>query len=147
MTLDEALALDHLWLIKSEPHKYSWDNLVGEGRTNWDGVRNAQAAIFLRAMRKGDQCLFYHSNEGLAIVGIAEVVEEAFPDVTDPAGRYVAVGVGPHRAFRRPVTLAEMKAEPKLAGMHMFKQFRLSVVPVSRSEWNAILDLETKAAP
>ena len=145
MTLDEARALDGLWLIKSEPRKYSWDDLVRDGRTNWDGVRNAQAAIFLRAMRKGDQALFYHSNEGLAVVGIAEVTEEAFPDVADPAGRYVAVGVGPRRPFKRPVALAEMKAEPRLAGMHMFRQFRLSVVPVSKAEWDAILDLERSA--
>lgn len=144
MTLDEARALDGKWLIKSEPNKYGWDDLVRDGRTNWDGVRNAQAAIFLKAMKTGDECLFYHSNEGLAVVGIAEVLKEAFPDPTDATGRYVAVGVGPKRAMTAPVPLSAMKADPRLAGMHMFRQFRLSVVPVSAKEWSAILDLERK---
>lgn len=146
MTLDEALGLDGLWLIKSEPAKYGWDDLVRDGRTNWDGVRNAQAAIFLRAMKKGDKALFYQSVEGLNVAGIAEVVEEAFPDPSDPTGRYCAVAVAPHRPMTPPVTLARMKADPRLAGMHMFRQFRLSVVPVSRAEWQAILDLEAQGA-
>jgi len=141
MTEEEARRLGGRWLIKSEPNKYGWDDLVRDGRTNWDGVRNAQAAIYLRAMNKGDQALFYHSNEGLAVVGVAEVVRESFLDPTDPSGRYVAVGVAPLRALAAPVTLTQLKADPRTSGMAMFKQFRLSVVPVTAEEWAAVTDM------
>jgi predicted RNA-binding protein with PUA-like domain len=127
------------WLIKSEPVKYSFADLQRDGRTVWDGVRNNQAALYLKAMKAGDQAFFYHSQEGLAVVGIAEVVREAFLDPSDPAGRFVAVEVAPVRPLPRPVTLAEMKANPALAGMAMFRQFRLSVSPVTPEEWAAIL--------
>jgi predicted RNA-binding protein with PUA-like domain len=126
------------WLIKSEPEKYSFADLQRDGSTVWDGVRNNQAAIYLRTMRVGDRAFFYHSNVGLAVVGVATVSKEAFIDPSDPAGRFVAVEVAPLRPFPRPVTLAEMKAEPKLAGMAMFRQFRLSVCPIAPDEWSII---------
>ena len=129
------------WLVKSEPAKYAFADLQRDGRTVWDGVRNNQAALYLRAMKLGDEALYYHSQEGLAVVGIAKVVREAFLDPTDPAGRFVAVELAPVRALARPVTLAEMKAEPALAGMAMFRQFRLSVCPVQPAEWDAILGM------
>lgn len=127
------------WLIKSEPFKYSWDMLVRDGSTGWDGVRNNQAAIYLRSMKLGEELLFYHSNEGLAVVGIARVAGEHFIDPTDPKGRFPAVTVAPVRPLPVPVTLAAMKAEPRLAGMAMFRQFRLSVAPVEDREWATIL--------
>jgi predicted RNA-binding protein with PUA-like domain len=138
MTEEEARKLGGRWLIKSEPAKYSWEDLVRDGETTWDGVRNAQAAIYLRAMRLGDQALFYHSNEGLAVMGIAEVSRESFPDPTDESGRHVAVAVKPLKSFDQPVSLAKMKADPALRDMAMFRQFRLSVVPVTAQEWTAI---------
>jgi predicted RNA-binding protein with PUA-like domain len=127
-----------LWLIKSEPAKYAYADLVRDGRTVWDGVRNNQAALYLKAMKVGDLCLYYHSVTELAVVGIAEVVKEAFLDPSDPAGRFVAVEVAPHKAFANPVTLAALKAEPALAGMAMFRQFRLSVTPITPQEWAVI---------
>lgn len=127
------------WLLKSEPAKYGWDDLVRDGETNWDGVRNNQAAIYLRSMEIGQQALFYHSNEGLAAVGIIAVTRPHFIDPTDPAKRFPAVTVAPLRPLPRPVTLAAMKAEPALAGMAMFRQFRLSVVPLTLDEWGVIL--------
>jgi predicted RNA-binding protein with PUA-like domain len=127
------------WLMKSEPVKYAWDDLVRDGRTVWDGVRNHQVAIWLRSMKVGDQALFYHSNEGLAAVGIMEVVGAAHLDATDPRGKFVAVDVAPVRALKLPVTLAAMKAEPLLADMAMFRQFRLSIVPLTGQHWATIL--------
>jgi predicted RNA-binding protein with PUA-like domain len=129
------------WLVKSEPAKYAFSDLQREGRTVWDGVRNNQAALYLKAMKLGDQALYYHSQEGLAVVGIAEVVREAFIDPTDPTGRFVAVEFAPVRALAQPVTLAQMKADPALAGMAMFRQFRLSVSPVTAAEWAEILKM------
>lgn len=129
------------WLMKSEPVKYGFDDLIRDGRTAWDGVRNNQAALYLRAMRLGDRAFFYHSNLGLAVVGVAEISREAFLDPTDPKGRFVAVEVTPVRALANPVTLAAMKAEPRLAGMAMFRQFRLSVTPITPEEWAVILEM------
>jgi predicted RNA-binding protein with PUA-like domain len=129
------------WLVKSEPAKYSFSDLQRDGRTVWDGVRNNQAALYLKAMKLGDQAFYYHSQEGLAVVGIAEVVREAFPDPTDAAGRFVAVEVAPVRALAQSVTLSQMKADPALSGMAMFRQFRLSVSPVQPEEWAEILKL------
>jgi predicted RNA-binding protein with PUA-like domain len=134
------------WLVKSEPVKYSWDDLVRDGETAWDGVRNNQAALYLKAMRVGDELFYYHSNDGLAVVGIAAVSKEAYPDATDPKGRFVAVSVKPKRRLANPVSLAAMKAEPKLAGMAMFRQFRLSVVPLTADEWATILAMSERAA-
>jgi len=132
-------AQSSFWLVKSEPAKYGFDDLVRDGKTVWDGVRNNQAALYLKAMQRGEQVLFYHSQEGLAVVGVAEVVREAFLDPTDPAGRFVAVELAPVRPLPAPVALADMKANPALAGMAMFRQFRLSVSPVTPAEWTAIL--------
>lgn len=129
------------WLVKSEPHKYSWDDLVRDGETIWDGVRNNQAAIYLRDMKQGDELLFYHSNEGLAVVGIATVSEEHFIDPSDEKGRFPAVRVKPVRPLPNPVTLKAMKAEPRLSGMAMFRQFRLSVTPIEDEHWTLILQM------
>lgn len=129
------------WLMKSEPFKYSWQQLVQDGRTLWDGVRNHQVANWLKSMKVGDRALFYHSNEGLAAVGVMEVVGEARPDPTDPAGRFVAVEVAPVRELKTPVTLAAMKAEPRLADLPLFRQFRLSVVPLSPGHWATIMEM------
>ena len=129
------------WLVKSEPAKYAYADLERDGHTVWDGVRNNAAALHLKAMRVGDQALYYHSQEGLAVVGIAKVVREAFPDATDPSGRFVAVELAPLRALKRPVTLKEMKAEPALAKLEMIRQGRLSVSPVRPEEWATILKM------
>jgi len=126
------------WLVKSEPAKYAFADLVRDGKTVWDGVRNHQAAIYLRAMRIGDILFYYHSQQDLAVVGLATVSKEAFLDPSDPAGRFVAVEVSPVRPLAQPVTLAAMKAEPALAGMKMFRQFRLSVIPVELEEAKVI---------
>jgi len=129
------------WLMKSEPAKYGFDDLVRDGSTVWDGVRNNQAALYLKAMKVGDRAFFYHSNEGLAVVAVAEISREAFLDPSDPKGRFVAVQIKPVRELKQPVTLAQMKAEPRLAGMSMFRQFRLSVSPVTPEEWALILQM------
>ena len=127
------------WLMKSEPAKYGYDDLVRDGRTRWDGVRNHQAAIYLRDMRIGDEALFYHSNDGLACVGVMQVVGGHYLDPSDAAGRFPCVDVAPVRALASPVTLASMKVNPKLAAMAMFRQFRLSVSPVTDAEWDEIV--------
>ena len=129
------------WLMKSEPAKYGFDDLVRDGSTVWDGVRNNQAALYLKAMKVGDRAFFYHSQEGLAVVAVAEISKEAFLDPSDPKERFVAVEIKPVRALKQPVTLAQMKAEPRLAGMSMFRQFRLSVSPVTPEEWALILQM------
>jgi predicted RNA-binding protein with PUA-like domain len=129
------------WLMKSEPFKYSWDDLVKDGRTHWNGVRNNQAALYLKAMKVGDEVLFYHSNEGLAVVGLATVVKEFYPDPSDEKGRFVMVDIAPVRPLKNSVTLAAMKAEPRLAGMKMFQQFRLSVCPIADAEWDVVLEM------
>lgn len=129
------------WLVKSEPNTYSFEDLQRDGRTVWDGVRNNAAALHLKAMKVGDEVLFYHSQEGLAVVGIARVAREAFPDTSDPSGRFVAVELEPVRPLSKPVTLAAMKARPALADMAMVRQSRLSVSPVTPAEWAAILEM------
>lgn len=128
------------WLLKSEPDVYSWEDLVREGETVWDGVRNAQAAANLKAMQPGDEALFYHSNIGKEAVGICRVTRPAGPDPTDETGKWVAVWVAPVRRLKRPVTLAEMKIDPELAQFQLIRQSRLSVVPVRDSEWRRILE-------
>ncbi|HXS41935.1 MAG TPA: EVE domain-containing protein, partial [Stellaceae bacterium] len=102
------------WLVKSEPSAYSWDQLVKDKRTNWSGVRNFQAAANLKAMKVGDRTFFYHSNEGLAVVGIAEIVKTAYPDPSDKTGKFVQVDIVPVMPLKEPVSLAAIKAEPKL---------------------------------
>jgi len=136
----EDLMANH-WLVKSEPNTYSFDDLIRDGRTVWDGVRNNAAALHLKGMAEGDEVLFYHSQEGLAVVGIARVVRTAFPDTSDPAGRFVAVELAPVRKLARPVTLAAMKAEPALESLPMLRQSRLSVSPVSAAECAVILTM------
>ena len=129
------------WLVESEPTKYSFGDLERDGRTVWDGVRNNQAAIYLRTMKLGDQAFYYHSQEGLAVVGIAQVSKEWFPDPTDAAGRFVAVEFAPVRPLPRPVMLAQIKANPALAGMTMLRLFRLSVTPITADEWRIIREM------
>ena len=126
------------WLVKSEPNTYAYADLARDGSTVWDGVRNNAAALHLKAMKTGDEVLFYHSQEGKAVVGVAKVIRESFPDAGDPSGRFVAVELAPVRELAQPVTLAEMKAEPALADMVMLRQSRLSVSPVTDAEWAAI---------
>jgi predicted RNA-binding protein with PUA-like domain len=135
------------WLLKSEPFKYSWDQMVKDGRTHWDGVRNHQAAINLKAMRVGDEAFFYHSNEGKEIVGIVEIVKEAYPDPSDPAGRFVMVDVAPKGPVASAVTLAEMKAQPEFADLALIRQSRLSVVPVSDTHWALINAMAARGSP
>ena len=133
------------WLVKSEPFKYSWSQLVKDKRTHWDGVRNHQAAINLKTMKVGDPCFFYHSNEGLEIVGICEVAKAAYPDPSDDAGRFVMVDLKPVKPLKHPVTLTAIKAEPRLKEFGLVRQGRLSVVAVSEPQWNLILKMsETK---
>lgn len=127
------------WLVKSEPAKYAFGDLQRDGKTVWDGVRNNAAALHLKAMKVGDEVLYYHSQEGLAVVGVAKVAREAFPDPSDAAGRFVAVELAPVRTLPKPVTLADIKANPALAGMTMLREFRLSVSPVKSDEWTEIL--------
>lgn len=127
------------WLVKSEPHKYSFDDLIRDGRTVWDGVRNNTAALHLKAMKVGDEVFYYHSVEGLEVVGIARVAKEAFIDPTDEKGRFVAVELEPVRKLKQPVTLAQLKGEPALADMAMLRLFRISVSPVRDEEWTVIL--------
>ncbi len=129
------------WLIKSEPFKYSWDQFVADKRTFWDGVRNYQARNNLMQMAKGDLCIFYHSNEGKEAVGIAKVVKPHYPDPTaaDEPGDWVVVDVAPQQKLQRPVTLAEMKADPRLSQMGLIRQSRLSVVALTKSEFDIIV--------
>jgi predicted RNA-binding protein with PUA-like domain len=126
------------WLLKSEPSSYSWDRLVADGQTRWDGVRNAQALNNLRAMRRGERAFFYHSNEGKEIVGVVEVIKAFYPDPTDQSGKLGVIDIKPVRPAAQPVGLPEMRANPELLGLSLLKQSRLSVCPVSESEWSAL---------
>jgi predicted RNA-binding protein with PUA-like domain len=127
------------WLIKSEPHAYSFDQLVADGRTVWGGVRNFEARNNLRAMKQGDLCLFYHSSEGKAVVGVARVTREAYPDPEDEA--WSAVDVAPVRPFNHSVPLAAMREHRALAKMAMLRRPRISVTPVTAEEFEAIVAL------
>ena len=127
------------WLMKSEPEAYSWDDLVRDGGTEWDGVRNNAARIHLRAMKVGDEAFLYHSMSDKAVVGIMRIVREGQPDPKD--ANWVSVRVEPVRKLERPVTLAEIKAEPSLAKMELIRQSRLSVAPVRDDEWDKVLEL------
>jgi predicted RNA-binding protein with PUA-like domain len=132
------------WLVKSEPDCWSWDQQVKAKKTDWNGVRNYQAANNLKAMEKGDQAFFYHSNIGKEIVGIVEIVREAYPDPGDETGRFVMVDVKTVAALPRPVTLDEIKRDPALEKMALLKQSRLSVQPVTAAEWKHINALAKK---
>jgi len=127
------------WLMKSEPHSYSWDELVRDGGTEWDGVRNPAARLHLRAMKVGDEGLFYHSGDDKAAVGIMRITREGAPDPKDP--NWVSVAVAPVRPLAKPVTLKAMKAEPRLAKLEMIRQSRLSVSPVRDEEWAVLLEM------
>lgn len=129
------------WLMKTEPSTYSWDDLVREGRTHWNGVRNFQARNHLRAMRRGDQALIYHSVDQKAVVGIAEIVREAYPDASADEGEWSMVDIKPVRALARPVSLSQIKSEKALAGMALLKQSRLSVCPCTTAEYETIVRL------
>ncbi|HYO95911.1 MAG TPA: EVE domain-containing protein [Polyangiaceae bacterium] len=129
------------WLAKSEPNKYPWAQLVKDKRTTWDGIRSFEARNNLRAMKKGDLVLFYHSNEGKAIVGVAKVVKEAYPDASAEEGDWSAVDLAPVRALRTSVPLSTLKTDPGLADMVLIRRSRLSVVPVTPPEFQRILEL------
>ncbi|MFN5370582.1 MAG: EVE domain-containing protein [Bacteroidia bacterium] len=129
------------WLVKSEPFKYSWQRFEQDGKTFWDGVRNYQARNNLMAMKTGDLVLFYHSNEGMEVVGIAKVVREHYPDPTTDDQRWVAVDLSPHQAFKRSVTLSEMKSKPELAQIGLIRQGRLSVMPLKAEEFDCIVGM------
>lgn len=129
------------WLVKSEPFKYSWEQFVKDKQTTWDGVRNYAARNNLRDMKKGDELFFYHSNEGLEIVGIAKVAKEAYQDPTTEEEAWVVVDLKPVRKLKKPVTLVQMKADKRLANMDMLRLGRLSVGKVTDEEWKIVLEL------
>lgn len=129
------------WLVKSEPDVFSYQQLVADGQTRWDGVRNYQARNNLRAMKVGDLCLFYHSNIGLEIVGIARVSREAYPDPTAESGDWSAVDMVPVKAFTKPVPLPVIKATPALQNLLLVRNPRISTMPVSSEEWEILLQM------
>ena len=133
------------WLMKSEPEAYGWDDLVRDGGTEWDGVRNNAATLHLKAMAVGDRAFLYHSMSDKAVVGVMEIARAARPDGGE-GKRWVSVAVKPVEKLPRPVTLAEIKAEPRLREMEMIRQSRLSVAPVREEEWRLIIDLAQRPA-
>ena len=126
------------WLLKSEPSSYSWDRLVADGRTHWDGVRNPQALNNLRAMKLGDRAFFYHSNEGKEIVGVVEVIRTFYPDPSDKTGKLGIVDIKPVAPAATRVGLPAMRGNPELSGLSLLKQSRLSVCPVAENEWSTL---------
>ena len=126
------------WLVKQEPEAYSWDDFVRDSSTQWTGVRNFQARNNLRAMRKGDAVFYYHSVSEKAVVGIAQVTREAFPDPTAKEGDWSAVELQPVKRLKNPVTLEQIKAEPKLRGIALLRNSRLSVQPLGKTEFDLI---------
>ena len=131
------------WLMKSEPSSYSWQDLVRDGSTEWDGVRNNAARLHLRAMKRGDEAFFYHSMDERSVIGVMRIVREAAPDPKDPA--WVSVKVERVAELARPVTLKAIKAEPRLQRMELIRQSRLSVAPVRDEEWAAVLEMANEA--
>ena len=129
------------WLVKSEPDAYSWQQLVKDKETSWDGVRNYAARIHLKAMKKGDEVFYYHSNEGTDIVGIAKVSKEFYQDPTTDDDKWVSVKLKPVKALKQPVALAQIKADKRLQNMALVRIGRLSVQPVTEKEWEAIMEL------
>lgn len=127
------------WLMKSEPNVFGWDTLKEKGVAAWDDVRNYQARNNMMAMKKGEQVFFYHSNIGREVVGIMEVVKEHYPDPADP--RFVLVDVKCKKKFKNPVTLADIKSDPRLQNIALIRQSRLSVMPITKEEWDIICDL------
>jgi predicted RNA-binding protein with PUA-like domain len=136
----------HYWLVKSEPFVYSWEEFVQDGETCWSGVRNYLARNHLKSMHKGDMVMFYHSNEGLAVVGIAKVSKTAYPDPTIDDDRWVAVDLKPHKPLKNPVTLKTIKNESRLKDIALIRLNRLSVIPLTEQEFDTILDLSTRKA-
>ncbi len=134
------------WLVKSEPSVYAWDQMVKDKTTFWSGVRNYQAANNMKAMKKGDPVFFYHSNEGKEIVGIVEVAKEYYPDHTDESGKFGMVDLKAGKKLATPVTLATIKSTPVLKNMALVRQSRLSVTPVTKEEWDKIIDLSSLRA-
>ena len=134
------------WLVKSEPFKYSWDDFVKDGGTYWDGVRNALARNNLQAMQKGDPVLYYHSNEGKEVVGIARVRREAYPDPTAKDEGWVVVDLAPVKKLARPVTLAEIKADAALKDIPLVRQSRLSVMPLAKAAFDRIVALGKRSS-
>ena len=131
------------WLMKSEPSSYSWQDLVSDGSTEWDGVRNNAARLNLKAMKRGDEAFFYHSMDERSVIGIMRIVREAAPDPRDPD--WVSVKVEPVRELRAPVTLKDIKADARLKAMELIRQSRLSVAPVRDEEWKTVLELSERA--
>lgn len=129
------------WLVKSEPFKYSWEQLVKDKQTYWDGVRNYAARNNLKAMKKGDEVLFYHSNEGLEIVGIAKVAKEHYPDPTADDDTWVVVDLKPYKKLKKPVGLVQIKTDKRLSEMALVKLGRLSVQPVTEKEWKIVMEM------
>lgn len=129
------------WLVKSEPSTYSWEQLQKEKQTTWDGVRNYAARNHLKAMKKGDEVFFYHSNEGLAIVGIAKVAKEAYQDPTTEEEAWVVVDLKPHKSLKKPVALDVIKKDKRLSNMALVRIGRLSVQPVTEEEYKVIMEL------
>jgi len=129
------------WLVKSEPGVYSWDQLQKDKETTWDGVRNYAARLNLMEMKKGDQAFFYHSNEGMEIVGIAKISKSFFPDPTTEDERWVSVSIKPFKKLKNPVPLADIKNEKKLAQMDLVRLGRLSVQKVRDEEWEKVLEM------
>jgi predicted RNA-binding protein with PUA-like domain len=133
------------WLVKSEPFKYSWEQFEKDKKTFWDGVRNYAARNNLRSMKKGDKVLFYHSNEGLCMVGIAKVIKEAYQDPTTEEEAWVAVDLKPIKKLNNPVSLKEIKSDPRLKSMELLRLSRLSVQSVTEEEWKVIMELAKEA--
>jgi predicted RNA-binding protein with PUA-like domain len=131
--------MKNFWLVKTEPSTYSWADFKNEGKTNWTGVRNFSARNNLRKMRKGDEVLFYHSGEDKAVVGIAKVVREAYPDKTASEGDWSAVDLAPIKPLPQPITLSAIKANPRLKDILLVRQSRLSVMPLSSADFHEIL--------
>lgn len=129
------------WLVKQEPEAYAWKTFVKDGKTTWTGVRNFQARISLRAMRLGDRVLFYHSVTQKAVVGVARVTREAFPDPTATEGDWSAVEIAPLKELASPVGLDQIKADPKLSELPLIRQSRLSVMPLASVQFSRILEL------
>jgi len=129
------------WLVKSEPSAYGWDQLVKDKQTFWSGVRNYAARNHLKTMKKGDEVLFYHSNEGMEIVGIAKVTKEFYQDPTSDDANWVVVDLKPFKKLKKPVTLSQVKSDKRLADMALVRLGRLSVQPVTEKEWDVVMEL------
>ena len=132
------------WLLKSEPSTWSWEDQVKAGVDMWDGVRNYQARNNLMSMRKKDLCFFYHSVSEKSIIGIVEVISEHYPDPTDKTGKFVVTDVKAKKKLKRPVSLEEIKSTPKLSNIALIKQSRLSVMPLTKNEWDTIIKISEK---